>query len=416
MKSELQLVPVSPMSITFYEGVVEGALLDEVIELARPLKGKKVVMLNATAYGGGVSEIFSTFVPALQSLGIKVEWRILPPDMAFFEVTKSLHNALQGADYDFTDKAKKTYLDYNRKVAKMLEALKADVYEIHDPQPLAAIEYAKLKNTVWRCHIDTTAPNQAVWDYLSPFIDKYEELIFTLPEFAHPGLEHSSLNFITPTIDPLSVKNAQLDHSVARAVVRTFGIDVTRPLVTQVSRFDPWKDPRGVIDAYRLAKKQVKGLQLALVGSMAHDDPEGAEILKDIEHYAAKDPDIHILTNLGGVGEIEVNAFQTFSGAVIQKSLREGFGLTVAEGMWKCRPVIGGNVGGIKAQIKDGETGFLVDSVEQCAQRIVESLAGGPKIAKMGQKAHSYVKHHFTHPRLIRDHLRLWHKLLDHKH
>lgn len=415
MKQGLQLVPVSPLSITFYEGVVDQSLLDEVIELARPLKGKKVVMLNATAYGGGVSEIFSTFVPALHSLGIDVEWRVLPVDMDFFEITKSLHNAMQGADYDFSDKAKKKYLDYNRKVAGMLKGLKADIYEIHDPQPVAVLEFADLPNTIWRCHIDTTAPNQQVWDFLSQYIDQYEELIFTLPEFAHPGLK-GSLNFITPTIDPLSVKNAHLDDTVARAIVRTFGVDVTRPLVTQVSRFDPWKDPKGVVEAYRLAKKQVKGLQLALVGSMAHDDPEGAQILADMEKFACKDPDIHLLTNLGGVGEIEVNAFQTYSAAVIQKSLREGFGLTVAEGMWKKRPVIGGNVGGIKAQIKDGETGFLVDSVEQCAERIVQSVHGGAKIDKMGKKAHDYVRQHFTHPRLIRDHLRLWHKLLDHRH
>lgn len=414
MKQGLQLVPVSPMAITFYEGVVDQPLLDEVIELARPLKGKKVVMLNATAYGGGVSEIFSTFVPVIQSLGIDVEWRILPIDMDFFEITKSLHNALQGADYDFTAAAKKTYLDYNRKVAEMLTELKADIYEIHDPQPLAVIEYNKLPNSIWRCHIDTTAPNKPVWDFLSTFIKKYDELIFTLPEFAHEDLAGSSLNFITPTIDPLSVKNAPLELDTAREIVKTFGIDVSRPLITQVSRFDPWKDPRGVIDAYRLAKKMVKGLQLALVGSMAHDDPEGAEILLDIEKYAGKDPDIYILTNLGGVGEIEVNAFQTYSGAIIQKSLREGFGLTVSEGMWKKKPVIGGNVGGIKVQIEDGKTGFLVNSVEECADRIVESLKGGAKIDMMGQKAHDYVKKNFTHPRLIRDHLRLWHKLLDH--
>lgn len=413
MKQELQAVATSPLAITFYEGVVGQDLLDEVIELARPLKGKKVVLLNATGYGGGVAEIFKSLVPLLESLGIRAEWYALPSSADFFVVTKSLHNALQGGDYDFTAEAKKIYLDYNRQIAHQLEKLKADIYEIHDPQPLPIIEYAKLRNTIWRCHIDTTAPNQAVWDFLSPFIDRYDELIFTLPEFAHSGLKHSSINFFTPTIDPLSVKNVLLDDSVARAVVRTFGIDVTRPLVTQVSRFDPWKDPKGVIDAYRLAKKKIPDLQLALVGSMAHDDPEGAEIFVEIEEYAGKDKDIHLLSNLGGVGEIEVNAFQTYSQVIVQKSLREGFGLTVAEGMWKKKAVIGGNVGGIKTQIKHGETGFLVNSPEECAKMIVEVLKDGQKVERIGRKAHDYVRRHFTHPRLIRDHLLLYHKLLN---
>ncbi len=412
MKQQLQLVPVSPLSITFYKGVVDDQLLDEVIDLARPLKGKKVLMLNATAYGGGVSEIFSSFVPLFHSLGIKAEWYILPPDPDFFVVTKSLHNALQGADYDFNDQAQKTYFNYNRKLAEMVEHVGADIYEIHDPQPLGLINYAKLKNTIWRCHIDTTSPNQKVWDVLAPSIDSYDELIFTLPEFAHSGLKHTSLNFITPTIDPLSVKNVDLDQPASRAIVRAFGVDITRPLITQVSRFDPWKDPKGVIDAYRKAKKHIKGLQLALVGSMAHDDPEGAQILAEIEKYAAKDPNIFLLTNLGGVGEIEVNAFQTFSDVLIQKSLREGFGLTVSEGMWKKKVVIGGNVGGIRTQIKDGETGFLVNSVDECAERIIEVMKGGAKIDRIGDKARNYVKDNFTHPRLMRDHLKLWHKLL----
>ncbi len=412
MKQELQQVAVSPLSITFYEGVIEQDLLDEVIDLARPLKGKRVVMLNATGYGGGVAEIFKSFIPLLHSLEIKVDWYALPADADFFVITKALHNSLQGAPYDFNDEAKQIYLNYNRKVAKMLEKIKADIYEIHDPQPLAVIDYAKLAHTIWRCHIDTTSPNQKVWDTLAPYIDKYDELIFTLPEFAHSGLTHSSINFFTPTIDPLSVKNVLLDKTASRAIVRAFGVDVTRPLVTQVSRFDPWKDPKGVIEAYRTAKKQIKGLQLALVGSMAHDDPEGTEIFLELEKYSAKDPDIHLLSNLGGVGEIEVNAFQTYSDVLVQKSLREGFGLTVAEGMWKKKAVIGGAVGGIMAQIKDGETGYLVNSVEQCADRIVEVMKGGKQVDQIGQKAHEYVRRHFTHPRLIRDHLGLWRKML----
>ncbi len=411
-RKELQEVPLGTFEFEAYREILPAKLYNEVVKLSKPLAGAEVVMLNATPYGGGVAEIFKSMIPLMRSLGIKVHWHVMPASDDFFEVTKNFHNALQGADYELGETAKALYLGHNQRTATLLRKISADVYEIHDPQPAAVGEFAEFKNTIWRCHIDTSTPNRAVWDFVRPFIEHYDQLIFTMPEFAHNDLPKQKLNFIAPTIDAFSVKNRPLGREFAVAMMQALGIDSERPLVTQVSRFDPWKDPKGVIDAYRLAKKKVPKLQLALVGSMASDDPEGQVIYQEVEDYAAGDPDIFLYTNLTGVGEVEVNAFQTFSEVLLQKSTREGFGLTVTEGLWKGHPVIGGNVGGIKLQIRDGKTGYLVNSVEECADRIVELVKSPAKSVKMGEAAHEYVRTHFLHPRLIRDHLRLYHKLL----
>ena len=369
-------------------------------------------MLNATPFGGGVAEIFKSMIPLLQSIGVEAHWYVMPASEEFFAVTKSFHNALQGAELDLSEEMKQIYLGHSEKTARMMKGLKADVWEIHDPQPAAVGNYLDLKHTIWRCHIDTSTPDKGVWNFLRPYIESYDELIFTMPEYVHGDLRLDSLNFITPTIDPLTIKNRPLGEEFARAMMQALGIDISRPLVTQVSRFDPWKDPKGVVDAYRLAKEELPDLQLALVGSMANDDPEGQEIYRDVEAYVGKDKDIFLFTNLTGVGELEVNAFQTFSEVVIQKSIREGFGLTVTEGMWKSKPVIGGNVGGITVQIKDGETGYLVDSSKECAERIVELLKDKKKRERMGERGREHVRQNFLPPRLIRDPLRLYRKLL----
>ncbi len=408
----LPTVAVAPLSMRSYQKLVPDSLYEEIIKLANDLKGVHIIMLNATAYGGGVSEIFKSMVPLMNSLGVKVDWLILPPNDRFFNVTKTIHNGLQGADISLSARMQKTYLDYNRRVAKLLAHQNADVYEIHDPQPAAVASFTKLKHTIWRCHIDTSTPNEAIWEFLKPYIEKHDELIFTMPQFTPHDLEHHSLNYFTPTIDPLSIKNVLLSRDFAAAMMQALGIDTRRPLITQVSRFDPWKDPIGVIDAFRLVKKQFPKAQLALVGSMASDDPEGAEIFRRVERYQRRDKDIHIFTNLTGVGEIEVNAFQTYSDIVIQKSLREGFGLTVTEAMWKSRPVVGGKVGGITLQIEDEHTGLLVDSVEDCAAAMIRLLKDKRLAGKLAANAHKKVQREFLHPRLIRDHLRLYKKLL----
>jgi trehalose synthase len=411
-RERLQKVATTPLDLTPYREIIPSKLYDEIIELAKPLKGVQIAMLNATAYGGGVAEIFKSMVPLMQSIGVEAHWYVMPADDEFFGVTKGFHNALQGADYEMTDEAKQIYLRHNQRTAELMKGIHADIFEIHDPQPAAVGEYLPMEHTIWRCHIDTSTPNQEVWEFLRPFIERYNELIFTMPEYVHGDLVLDSLNFITPTIDPLTVKNRPLGLEFAKAMMEAFKIDTNKPLVCQVSRFDPWKDPKGVIDAYRIAKKKIPELQLALVGSMANDDPEGQEIYRDVEAYTRRDKDIHLLTNLTGVGELEVNAFQAYSDVIIQKSIREGFGLTVTEGMWKGKPVIGGNVGGIKIQIKDGENGYLVDTDEECAERMLQLLKQPKTREEMGKRAKKTATENFLHPRLIRDHLRLYHKLL----
>jgi trehalose synthase len=412
MKNQLPKVETSPNRLERYEEFLPPELAGDLERLRSKLQGVKVVHLNATPYGGGVAEILKSLIPLMQSAGIAADWYAMPAHEAFFAVTKSFHNALQGADYELTAEDQAVYLKHNQRTARLLAKVPADIYVIHDPQPAAIIEFADLPRTVWRCHIDTSTPNQAVWDFLSPYISRHDELIFTLPEFVHPGTQHEQINYFAPTIDPLAVKNIRLEPESARAILRPFGIDVNRPLVTQVSRFDPWKDPQGVIDAFRLARAQVPGLQLALVGSMALDDPEGQATFRAIKAYAGHDKDIFLLTNLTGVGEVEVNAFQTQAEVVIQKSVREGFGLTVAEAMWKQRAVIGGKVGGIKIQIQNGRTGYLVDSVEECAERMVQLLRDPALRRVMGLRGQEHVRNHFLHPRLLRDHLQLYLKML----
>lgn len=408
----LQEVSVSPLNFTSYKKLIPPDLYEEVLALAKPLRGEKIVMINATAYGGGVAEIFKSMVPLMHSIGLDVHWHIMPPNDDFFVVTKAFHNALQGADYELTDVAKNTYLRHNEHTAKMMTKLGASIYEIHDPQPAAVNQFYNMGKTIWRCHIDTSTPNQQVWEFVRPFIEEYDELIFTMPEYVHGSLKEKSVHYIAPTIDPLSIKNIPLSRDFARTVVEAVGVDPDRPLITQVSRFDPWKDPEGVIDVYRRVKKHVPKVQLALVGSMASDDPEGHEIMRNVMEYAAGDPDIYIFTNLTGVGEIEVNAFQTHSDVVLQKSIREGFGLTVAEGMWKRRPVIGAAVGGITLQIENGVSGFLINSNEECADRIVEIIKDPRLSSSLASQAHARVSEQFLHPRLIRDHLKLYHKML----
>jgi trehalose synthase len=349
--------------------------MDEIRALAEPLAGRRVLHLSATAFGGGVAEINYTLVPLMQDAGLEVEWRIIRGADDFFNVTKTIHNALQGNPQGLSESHQEIFRRYQEMNARDL----TDDYDfiiVHDPQPVGLIDHFPDSRAqwIWRGHIDFSTPNQEVLEFLLPSIARYDATIFHLPEYAPrtPGLP--SAYIWPPAIDPLAPKNMALSPEDAAYIVDQFGIDVERPLLTQVSRFDPWKDPLGVIDAYRLVKEEVPEVQLALVGSMAHDDPEGWEYYNATVEYAAGDPDIYILSNLNNVGSVEVNAFQVHSRVVIQKSIREGFGLTVSEALWKARPTVAGRVGGIVVQIADGETGRLVDSAGQCAAACLEAL------------------------------------------
>jgi trehalose synthase len=289
-----------------------------------------------------------------------------------------------------------------------------DFIVIHDPQPAGLLHYRGKgdgEHWAWRCHIDTSHANPAYWDFFAPYIDVYEAAIFTMEHYVGEGVSFKHLAIVTPTIDPLSPKNAPMDLDEARQVVADFGLDLDRPIITQVSRFDPWKDPLGVIDAYRLVKDQIPETQLALVGSMASDDPEGWYYLDKTTRHAGEDFDIHILHNFHGVGAYEVGAFQTASDVVIQKSIREGFGLVVTEALWKGKPVVGGNTGGIPLQIIDGETGFLVDSPEACAERTLYLLEQPDRAAEMGKAGKEHVRENFLTTRHMADYIKLFRDL-----
>jgi trehalose synthase len=406
----LQPIAVGHKSLADYTHLVGRTLVEEIRELAAEAQGLRVLHLSATAFGGGVSEILYTLIPLMRDVGIEAEWQVIVGREEFFNATKLMHNALQGNPQDLTDEEWATWQRYNEMNAEMLSE-GWDVVIVHDPQPAAmrGLVREKSKNWVWRCHIDLSTPNPETIKKLLPHISLYDAALYHMQQYVPAGLDGDGRVYICPpAIDPLSPKNMALSPEDAAFVCDQFGIDVDRPLITQVSRFDPWKDPRGVIDAYRIVTEEFPDVQLALVGSMATDDPEGWEFFNDTVEYARGDPDIKILNNLNNVGAIEVNAFQSQSDVLIQKSTREGFGLTVSEALWKARPMVAGNVGGIPLQVHDGETGYLVDSAEQCADRVKAMLREpelGRRLARAGKE---HVRKHFLTPRLLRDWLRIF--------
>jgi trehalose synthase len=375
------------------------------------LKGSRVVHVSATAFGGGVSEILYTLVPLMKDVGLDVEWQVIYGREEFFNATKLMHNALQGAPEDLSDEQWDTWRRYNEMNARELVG-GWDVALIHDPQPAALhmLVPEKAHGWVWRCHIDMSSPNADTIGKLLPYIANYPQSVFHVRDYVPDGMG-GHVNIVPPAIDPLAPKNMALSPEDAAYVCEQFGIDIDRPLMTQVSRFDPWKDPLGVIDAYRMVKEKIPSVQLALVGSMASDDPEGWDFFNATIAHADGDPDVHILNNFNNVGSIEVNAFQSQSDVLIQKSTREGFGLTVTEAIWKGRPFIGGNVGGIPLQIENGVSGYLVDSVDACAARTLDILKD-PALGKaLGRRGKEHVRKHFLTPRYLRDYLKIFTEL-----
>jgi trehalose synthase len=407
----LQPVAVGHKSLADYTHICGRELIAEIRELAEPLKGRRVVHISATAFGGGVSEILYTLVPLMRDVGLDCEWHVIYGREEFFNATKLMHNALQGASVDLDEEQWETWRQYNEMNARELSG-GWDVCLVHDPQPAAlyGLVPEKAKGWVWRCHIDLSTPNPQTIGRFLPYIADYPESLFHMREYVPEGMK-GRVNVVPPAIDPLTPKNMALSAEDASFVCGQFGIDLDRPLMCQVSRFDPWKDPLGVIDAYRIVKESMPEVQLALVGSMASDDPEGWDFFNATIAHADGDPDIHILNNFNNVGAIEVNAFQSHSDVLIQKSTREGFGLTVSEAIWKARPFIGGNVGGIPLQIEDGNTGYLVSTVEECAGRALEVLRD-PALGKaLGRRGKEHVRTHFLMPRYLRDYLRIFNEL-----
>jgi trehalose synthase len=410
----LQLVNVGQKSLVDYATIATRGLMEEIRRLAEPLTGKRLVHLSATAFGGGVAEINYALVPLMRDAGLDAEWRIINGGDEFFAATKTIHNALQGDPQALTQTQQEVFRRYQALNAEEFE----DDYDfvlIHDPQPAGMIEHfpESRAHWIWRCHIDLSLPNPDVLGFLLPWLARYDAAIFHMPEYAPRTGGMPPAYIWPPAIDPLTPKNMALSPEDAAYVVDQFGIDVERPLLTQVSRFDPWKDPLGVIDAYRQVKTEHPEVQLALVGSMAHDDPEGWDYYNRTVAHAAGDPDVYILSNLNNIGSVEVNAFQVHSAAVIQKSTKEGFGLTVTEALWKTRPVVASRVGGIVAQIQDGETGWLVDPEDpaECARACLEIMADPIVARQTALRGKEYVRRNFLMPRLLRDWLVLLNKL-----
>jgi trehalose synthase len=396
-----------------YRLLVGDQLMDEVAALARDLRGVRICHINSTAYGGGVAELLSRYLPLLQGVGVTADWRLIHGQPEFFTITKAFHNALQGGHYDLHESEQSVYLQENEDSAKLLDQ-GYDVVVVHDPQPAAIRHFAGPRNAkwIWRCHIDSSVPDSGVRDFLVRFIHEYDAFVFTMPEFLLPGLDRKRAHFIAPAIDPFATKNMELPLDLCKRAIADSGVDTDHPVLLQVSRFDPWKDPLGVIEAYRLVQREIPGVQLVLIGAMAGDDPEGWRLLDQVQEESAHDPHLFVFTNLAGVGSMEVNVFQRGCDVVIQKSLREGFGLVVSEALWKEKPIVAGRAGGIPMQFPEEFDRFLISNVEDCASRVVHLLQHLGERGQFGRAGREKVRRHFLLPRLARDELRLIRDLL----
>ena len=388
-----------------YESVIGSAELAELRTLAGRLQGRSVQMVNSTAVGGGVAEILNRMVPLMLELGIKVRWDVITGGEDFFAVTKAFHNALHGEASRLSDDSFRTFLANTEQNLSRL-CFDCDFTMIHDPQPAALIDArpAGRGHWTWRCHIDLSRPDLKVWNFLAPFVNRFDSAIFSSPAFARRLPVPQYLFY--PSIDPLSEKNRDVERSQVQATLARFGIDSARPIVTQISRFDRLKDPIGVVRAYQIVKRYTD-CQLVLAGGGASDDPEGEVVLAEVREAAGNDPDIHIL-ELPPTSAAEINALQRASTIILQKSLREGFGLTVTEALWKKKPVVASAVGGIPSQVIHKHTGMLAHSIEGTAYQ-VRFLLSNPAIAqRLGENGHEHVREHFLITGDVRRHLTLF--------
>ncbi len=387
-----------------YAPIVGQATIDELFLLARHLEGKVIQNINSTAVGGGVAEILTQMIPLLKQLGVNARWDVIKGNEQFFITTKKFHNGLHGVPVEISHEEYNDFLEVNRLNAEEMEF--GDIVFVHDPQPIALIEKRATigRNWLWRCHIDFSRPDPAIWKFLERYIKSYDAAVFSAPEFARPLPIEQIL--ISPSIDPLSNKNRELPEETIDEVFRRFGIDRSRPVVTQISRFDYLKDPVGVIKAYKQAKKHVD-MQLVLAGGGATDDPEGPAVMEQVHKEAEKDKDVFVLF-LPPASDIEINALQRGSTIILQKSLREGFGLTVSEAMWKGKPTIASAVGGIPLQIAHRYSGILTHSVQGTAHWI-KQLINEPEFArKLGQNGREHIKNNFLITRHIKDYMLLF--------
>ena len=389
-----------------YSGIAPKGDLVLLRKLGEKLRGKSFVHVNSTREGGGVAEILHRMLPILNEIGINARWEVIKGDAKFYDMTKKVHNAVQGAHEEITDDMWQHHFEVNSRNLEKLD-LEADAVLIHDPQPVPLVDFRKSGKWIWRCHIDMSAPQQDVYDRLRAYCVKYDAAIFSVSKFSRAmGIDEF---IIPPSIDPVSEKNRELTEDEINETMTRFRIPADRPIILQVSRFDRFKDPVGVMEAYRLVRKY-NDCVLVLAGSPASDDPEGAVVLDEVREYASGDPDIHVLL-LPPFSDKDINALQRAATVVLQKSIKEGFGLTVSEAMWKGKPVIGGATGGIPLQIVHGVTGFLVRSVEGAAFRIRQFLNNTEMAKRMGETGREYVRTNFLITRQARDYLSVWYSL-----
>ena len=412
----LQKISLRSRTPDKYRLILGDDLIRDIDKLASELKGVRICHINSTPFGGGVAELLNSYLPLMRGLGIHADWQVIHGDQRFFTMTKSLHNALQGGEGSLIkrEETQRIYKTQNQINARDMDC-NYDIFIVNDPQPAALRQFSKATRAkwIWRCHIDSSEPNEAAWKFLCPYVEQYDAAVFTMDKFVPRGLSVRHIAIMAPAIDAFSSKNMPLPRTLCQEMIDNLGLDRNRPLIVQVSRFDPWKDPFGVIEIYNLAKEQVPGLQLALVGSLAGDDPEGWSMFAAINKEADKDDDIFVFSNLTGVGNMEVNAFQTACDVAIQKSIREGFGLVVAEALWKGTPMVAGNAGGIPLQMTGSLSDYLVTSVEECADKVVHLLKNPDLAIELGKEGKENIKNNFLMPRLIKDELSLVKRVLD---
>ncbi|MFH0941202.1 MAG: glycosyltransferase [Candidatus Omnitrophota bacterium] len=385
-----------------YIPIVGQSVVDDLRLLAEKLKGRVIQNINSTPVGGGVAEILNRMVPLLKELGIDARWDVIKGGMQFFEVTKKIHNALHGRLEDLEQHDFDIFMETSEKNMREVDTY-GDIVFVHDPQPIALIKKRFDNKWLWRCHIDVSNPDQKVWKFLMEFIVKYDSVVFSAPSFS-PQLPIRQF-LIAPSIDPLSDKNKELPQETIDSVLKKYHIQRDKPIITQISRFDRLKDPVGVIEAYQQVKKYIN-CQLILAGGTAADDPEGIAVLEEVKEKTKKDKDIHIL--LLPQNDIEVNALQRTSTVILQKSLKEGFGLTVAEALWKGKPVVASHVGGIPLQIKHKYSGLLCHSVEGAAFAIKQLLNSPEYAKKLGENGREHIRNNFLLTRHLKDYMLLF--------
>ena len=416
MAKILTEIKVGEKPLSKYEKFIKADLRKKILAESGKLNGVSVVHINSTACGGGVAELLQSQIPLERGLGLDSHWVVINGDKEdmFFTITKKIHNLLQGEKGTLTENEKKLYLRHNKRafpeLKKILKKIKPDIVVIHDPQPLPLVDaIPRGIEVAFRLHIDISAPNTRVLNFIKPFIMKFNRLVVSNSLYRPDWFPAEKADVIYPAIDPLLPKNKILSRSAVRRLAKKYGINPDDKIVSQVSRFDPWKDPVGVIKAFNIARKKIAGLKLILIGSVADDDPESKEIYAEVKDFSNGDPDILLITEKDNT---LVNVIQSVSGAVLQKSLREGFGLTVTEAMWKGKAVIGGDTTGIASQIENGRDGILVSSIRQAGEAIVK-IFNDPKLAgKMGAAARETVREKFLTPKMVLEHLKLYSKLL----